>query len=104
VAEIYLDSTEIDAAAGELRRAKEIINLQCNTLNEVIQIIEQNWQCTETARLCQCIEHTRKRLQSTGDAFYSIADDLEEALEEAKRADTLRRQAFGAGGGGGGVR
>lgn len=102
MADLSIDSVVIDEVAGELRQAKIIIDLQCSTLNEVSQIIEHGWQCKETARLRQCIEHTRNRLQNNGKCFAGIAGNLEQALREAKQADTLK--AFGWGDGGGGIR
>ena len=50
MADINIDSAVINAAAEELRQAKTIIDLQCNTLKEVAQIIETSYQCSETVR------------------------------------------------------
>ncbi len=99
MADIYMDSATIHEVAEELRQAKTIIDLQCNTLNEVIEIIEHSWQCKDTARLCQCLNHTRNRLQESGNGFSRVGKNLERAMKEAEYADTLK--AFGFGGGGG---
>lgn len=101
MAEIYLDSAMIEAAMNELEQVKEIIDLQCNKLYEVKKLVESGWQCSDTARLCKCIEHTRSRLRNTGSAFKGIAGDLQAALAEAKRIDTLNKYGFGGGNGGG---
>lgn len=89
MADINIDSEVMKAAAEELRQAKTIIDLQCNTLKEVAQIIETSYQCSETARLKNCIEKTRQRLGRTGEEFKDIATSLQFALSKARMADTL---------------
>lgn len=89
MADINIDSEVMKAAAEELRQAKTIIDLQCNTLKEVAQIIETSYQCSETARLKNCIEQTRQRLGRTGEEFKDIATSLQFALSKARMADTL---------------
>lgn len=89
MADINIDSEVMKAAAEELRQAKTIIDLQCNTLKEVAQIIETSYQCSETARLKSCIEQTRQRLGRTGEEFKDIATSLQFALGKARMADTL---------------
>lgn len=106
MADINIDSAVINAAAEELRQAKTIIDLQCNTLKEVAQIIETSYQCNETVRLKSCIDMTRQRLGRTGEEFKDIATSLQFALNKARMADTLKPGfgAFGGGNGGGGFR
>lgn len=89
MADINIDSEVMKAAAEELRQAKTIIDLQCNTLKEVAQIIETSYQCNETVRLKNCIEQTRQRLGRTGEEFKDIATSLQFALGKARMADTL---------------
>lgn len=99
MADIYMDSATIHEVAEDLKQAKTIIDLQCNTLNEVSEIIERSWQCKDTARLCQCLNHTRKRLQESGNSFAGIGNTLEWAMRKAKLADTLKTAGIGDGGG-----
>lgn len=105
MADINIDASVIEYAVEELRQAKQIIDLQCNTLNEVAQIVESSFQCNETMRLKNCIEQTQYRLSSTGEEFKDIAGSLQFAVTKAKMADSFGANgSFGGGGGGGGFR
>ena len=90
MADINIDSAVINSAADELKQAKEIIDLQCKTLNEVAQIIENSFQCSETVRLRNCINSTRQKLGKTGEEFKDIANSLQRSITMAKMADTFK--------------
>ena len=90
MADINIDSAVINSAADELKQAKEIIDLQCNTLNEVAQIIENSFQCSETVRLRNCVNSTRQKLEKTGDEFKDIANSLQCSIAVAKMADKFK--------------
>lgn len=99
MADIHLDEAAVRETVDDLKQSKTIIDLQCNTLREVMQIVESAWQCDETARFCSCLQQTQKRMRQTGNTLQGVANTLQSTLDRAKLADRLGALGFGGGGG-----
>lgn len=65
--ELKASTESINQAVGSLKNAYMILDVELNTLKEVVDVVETAWISESTDTLVSCINKTRKNIDSTSD-------------------------------------